>query len=191
MTYHREHLIHAIFALLVALAALVFSHSVVDDPQMVQSMARGLASPLTWPKLMLAGVSLCALGWAIEEGWKAYNVLPPELSKEEEALEFGDVGFEKDGDDIPLLPIILGLSLAMAYAFVIPWAGFTAATVVFLLLWLVVGGIRKPLQLFSVTLIGTVVLLYVFVKLALMPLDRGQGAFGEFTIALFRLLGIY
>jgi putative tricarboxylic transport membrane protein len=79
----------------------------------------------------------------------------------------------------------------MAYAFVIPWAGFTAATVVFLLLWLLVGGIRKPLQLFSVTLIGTVVLLYIFVKLALMPLDRGQGIFGEFTIALFRLLGIF
>jgi len=25
----------------------------------------------------------------------------------------------------------------------------------------------------------------------LMPLDRGQGIFGEFTIALFRLLGIF
>lgn len=33
--------------------------------------------------------------------------------------------------------------------------GFTAATVVFLLLWFLVGGIRKPVQLLSVTLIGT------------------------------------
>lgn len=191
MIYNRQPMIHAIFAELVALSALILGHIIVDDPQVVQGMARGLATPLTWPKLMLAGVGICALGWAIEQGWKAFNVLPPPPSAAEEALEFGDVGFEQENDDAPLLPIVLGLSLAMVYAFAIPWAGFTAATVVFLLLWFLVGGIRKPLQLISVTLIGTVVLLYVFVKLALMPLDRGQGAFGEFTIALFRLLGIY
>lgn len=191
MIFNRQPMIHAVFAELVALIALVLGHIIVDDPQMVQGMARGLATPLTWPKLMLAGVGICALGWAIEQGWKAFNVLPPPPSAVEEALEFGDVGFEQENDDAPLLPIVLGLSLAMAYAFVIPWVGFTAATLVFLLLWFLVGGIRKPLQLISVTLIGTVVLLYVFVKLALMPLDRGQGAFGEFTIALFRLLGIY
>ncbi len=191
MIFNRQPMIHAIFAELVALIALILGHIIVDNPQMVQGMARGLATPLTWPKLMLAGVGICALGWAIEQGWKAFNVLPPPPSAAEEALEFGDVGFEQENDDAPLLPIVLGLSLAMAYAFVIPWVGFTAATLVFLLLWFLVGGIRKPLQLISVTLIGTVVLLYVFVKLALMPLDRGQGAFGEFTIALFRLLGIY
>ncbi|MBI3095164.1 MAG: tripartite tricarboxylate transporter TctB family protein [Rhodocyclales bacterium] len=191
MIYNRQPMIHAVFAELVALIALILGHIIVDNPQMVQGMARGLATPLTWPKLMLAGVGICALGWAIEQGWKAFNVLPPPPSAAEEALEFGDVGFEQENDDAPLLPIVFGLSLAMAYAFVIPWVGFTAATVVFLLLWFLVGGIRKPLQLISVTLIGTVVLLYVFVKLALMPLDRGQGAFGELTIALFRLLGIY
>lgn len=191
MIYNRQPMIHAVFAELVALIALILGHIIVDNPQMVQGMARGLATPLTWPKLMLAGVGICALGWAIEQGWKAFNVLPPPPSAAEEALEFGDVGFEQENDDAPLLPIAFGLSLAMAYAFVIPWVGFTAATVVFLLLWFLVGGIRKPLQLISVTLIGTVVLLYVFVKLALMPLDRGQGAFGELTIALFRLLGIY
>ncbi|MDZ4252655.1 MAG: tripartite tricarboxylate transporter TctB family protein [Sulfuritalea sp.] len=191
MIYNREHLIHSVFAELVALIALVLGHAIVDDPQMVQGMARGLATPLTWPKLMLAGVGLCAIGWAIEEGWRAFNVLPSPPSAAAEALEFGDVGFEQENDDVPLLPIVLGLALAVVYAVAIPWAGFTAATVVFLLLWFLVGGIRKSLQLVSVTLIGTVVLLYVFVKLALMPLDRGQGAFGEFTIALFRLLGIY
>lgn len=190
MIYHRQHFIHAIFAELVALSALILGHTIVDDPQMVQGMARGLATPLTWPKLMLAGAGLCAIGWAIEEGWQAFNVLPPPQSVAEEALEFGDVGFERE-EDAPTLPIVLGLALALAYAFAIPYAGFTAATVVFLVLWFLLGGIRKPLQLASVTLIGTLVLLYVFVKLALMPLDRGQGVFGEFTIALFRLLGIY
>lgn len=190
MVYHRQHLIHAVFAELVALTALVLGHTIVDDPQMVQNMARGLATPLTWPKIMLAGAGLCAIGWAIDEGWQAFNVPPPPQSVAEEALEFGDVGFEQE-EAASTLPIVLGLALAMVYAFSIPHVGFTAATVVFLLLWFLLGGIRKPVQLVCVTLIGTVVLLYVFVKLALMPLDRGAGVFGEFTIALFRLLGIY
>lgn len=40
-------------------------------------------------------------------------------------------------------------------------------------------------------MIGSVALLYLFVKLALMPLDRGVGAIGEFTVQLYRWLGIY
>lgn len=191
MIFHQQHWVRAVFAELLALGALVLGYMIVDDRQMVESMARGFATPLTWPKLMLAGVGLCAIGWAIEQGWKAFNVLSPLPDAFTEALEFGDVGFEEEGNNPPLLPIVLGLALAMIYAFVIPWIGFTAATVAFLFLWFVLGGIRKPLQVVAVTLIGTLIVLYVFVKFALMPLDKGVGAFGEFTITLFRLLGIY
>lgn len=191
MVFHQQNWIRAIFAELMAIGALVLGHLIVDNPQMVEGMARGLASPLTWPKLMLAGAGLCAVGWAIEEGWKAFHALPPPPDAEAEAIEFGDVGFEEQDKLPPTLPIVLGLALALAYAFVIPRVGFTLATVAFLLLWFVLGGVRKPAQVVGVTLIGTLVVLYVFVKLALMPLDKGAGAFGEFTIALFRLLGIY
>jgi putative tricarboxylic transport membrane protein len=191
MIFHRQHWIRAIFAELMAIGALVLGHLIVDNPQTVESMARGLASPLTWPRLMLAGAGLCALGWAIEEGWKAFHALPPPPDMEATAIEFDDVGFEEENKHPPALPIVLGLALALAYAFAIPWLGFTLATVVFLLLWFVLGGIRQPRQLALVTTLGTVAVLYVFVKLALMPLDKGAGAFGDFTIALFRLLGIY
>lgn len=190
MSFHQQHWVRAIFAELLALGALVLSYRIVDDPQMVAAMARGFATPLTWPKLMLAATALCALGWTVEEAWRAFNALPPP-DVEAEAIEFGDVGFEEEDKSPPLLPIVLGLVLALAYAFAIPWIGFTVATVLFLVLWFVLGGIRKPVKVASVTLIGTLVVLYVFVKLALMPLDKGVGAFGDFTIALFHLLQIY
>lgn len=190
MIFHQQHWLRAVFAELLALGALVLSYRIVDDPQMVAGMARGLATPLTWPKLMLAATALCALGWTVEEGWRAFNALPPAPDVEAEAIEFGDVGFEEEGKS-PLLPIVLGLVLALVYAFAIPWTGFTVATVLFLALWFVLGGIRQPVKVASVTVIGTLVVLYVFVKLALMPLDKGVGAFGDFTIALFHLLKIY
>ncbi|MBK6402781.1 MAG: tripartite tricarboxylate transporter TctB family protein [Rhodocyclaceae bacterium] len=190
MVFHQRHWIRAVIAELIGIGTIVLGRLIVDDPQMVESMARGLATPMTWPRLMLSGAGLCAIGWAIEEGWKAFHFVQAP-SAAEEAMEFGDVGFEEESAAPPLLPIALGLGLALAYAFVIPWLGFTLATVIFLLLWFLIGGIRRPVKLLSVTLIGTGVLLFVFVKVALMPLDRGTGVFGEFTIALFRLLGIY
>lgn len=191
MIFHQQHWVRAIFAELLALGALVLSYQIVDDSRMVAAMARGLATPLTWPKLMLAATALCALGWAFEEAWRAFNALPPAPDVEAEAIEFGDVGFEEEDTSPPLLPIVLGLVSALVYAFAIPWIGFTVATVVFLMFWFIVGGIRKPVKLLAVTLIGTLVVLYVFVKFALMPLDKGVGAFGDFTIALFHLLNIY
>jgi hypothetical protein len=43
----------------------------------------------------------------------------------------------------------------------------------------------------SVAVIGTVALLYTFVKLTTLPLDRGIGVFDSLTVSLYRLLGIY
>ncbi len=186
----------SVVAALFVLGALVLNRFIVQDPEMAEGMARGLATPLTWPRVMLAGIALCALGWCVQEGWRAFHAARKRRGTAQEvaqgeALEGGDVGFEHEDEAVPGLPIALGLALAVAYAFVIPWLGFTVATVLFLLLWFLVGGIRRPVQLVSVALIGTLVLLFIFVKLALMPLDRGAGVFGEFTIALFRLLGFH
>lgn len=190
MFFHQSLWVRAVIAELIGITAIVLGRFIVEDASLVADMSRGLATPLTWPKLMLAGVGLCAIGWAVEEGWKAFHALPPPPSAAEEAVEFGDVGFEEEAA-VPFLPVALGLALAIAYAFLIPTLGFTVATVAFLVLWFAIGGIRKPLQLAAVSILGTIVVLFVFVKLALMPLDRGVGAFGDFTIALFRLLGIY
>ncbi len=182
-------------AIAIVLAGLLLSRHIVANPAMAESMARGLATPLTWPNIMLSGVVLFALGWAIQSAVRLIRLYrhhrSSELSKEDEALEFGDLGFEDHVIPVPPLRVVLGIVLALVYAFSIPVVGFTSATLCFLVLWFLVGGIRSPLKLVLVSGIGVVTLLYVFVKLALMPLPRGAGVLGDFTVGLFRVLGIY
>lgn len=89
------------------------------------------------------------------------------------------------------LIIWIGIALTLLYGFMIPVIGYPLATLSYIVLWLLLGGIRKPVLISVTALVGTIFLLYMFVKLALMPLDRGQGAFGELTITIYRMLHIY
>jgi putative tricarboxylic transport membrane protein len=184
-----------ISALFFLIAAFVLSRHIVQNPEMAKHMARGIASPLTWPRIMLSGIGLFAFGWVVQGivhlVRTARHKAVPGSDVEDIAIEFGDVGFEHHAIPLPPLPVVLGIALALAYTFSIPWLGFPIATVVFMVLWFAIGGFRNPLKVSSVALIGTVVLMFIFVKLALMPLDRGVGVLDTFTIGLFRLLGIY
>ena len=86
---------------------------------------------------------------------------------------------------------LAGVGVILAYGFSIPYLGFAFATMLFILVWCLMGRISSWLTIISVTLLGTVCLLYMFVALAKMPLDRGIEPFNGWTIALYRLLKIY
>jgi putative tricarboxylic transport membrane protein len=95
------------------------------------------------------------------------------------------------GDEFDNRKAALGIVLLIVYSVTIPVIGFTLATIGFLLVWLPYGGVRRPAVVVSVALIGTAALLYTFVKLTTLPLDRGTGMFNGLTVSLYRLLGIY
>lgn len=162
-----------------AAGALVLTRLVTDQPEMVEQMTRGIAGPTTWPTVMLWGAVVFALGWAVERAAKVLR-----------SRERGDAAAAR------VLPsagwrVWVGIVIVLAYGFSLPTLGFALATPLYLLLWLLLGGERSPALIAGVTVIGSVALLYLFVKLALMPLDRGVGAIGEFTVQLYRWLGIY
>jgi putative tricarboxylic transport membrane protein len=160
-----------------AAAGVAMTGLVTDQPEMVAQMTRGVAGPTTWPTVMLWALVVFALGWAVE---RAARVL---RSRERSAAA------------APQPPagwrVWVGIVLVLAYGFSLPTLGFAVATPLYLLLWMLLGGVRSPALLAGVTLIGSVALMYMFIKLALMPLDRGVGAIGEFTVQLYRWLGIY
>ncbi|WP_454020761.1 tripartite tricarboxylate transporter TctB family protein [Azospirillum sp. Marseille-Q6669] len=160
------------------LGSLLLSQHIVRDSTMIASLPDPVG-PTGWPRLMLGAVGLCALIWIGKEllalRRAAQRHMP--VDEEYEGYAYGRA--------------MIGLGLVVLYGIALPQLGFPIATLAFVALWCVIGGIRRPLTLALVTGIGCVVLLYVFVLLAQMPLNRGHGVFDDFTVALYRLLGIY
>lgn len=165
---------------LFCLGALLLTRFVADDLEQARSMARGIAGPITWPTGMLYGVALFALMWTLQAASKVWR------DREDKGMRHVVPSTSAKG-----ARVWLGIALVLAYGFLMPVLGFAAATAAYLALWLMLGGIRSPKVVLPVTILGTALFLYTFVKLALMPLDRGYGWIGEWSVALYRLMGIY
>ncbi|MFA5520892.1 MAG: tripartite tricarboxylate transporter TctB family protein [Castellaniella sp.] len=181
---------HLLPPMLFIVAVPVLLRYLAPDIGQADAMARGLAGPVSWPRFALYGVLFCAVGWLIQS--------LRQMRREAQTWRLGqpaasdDETMEPEQDEAFNEPLIWsGVALTLAYGFLIPVVGFALATMAYLLFWLLLGGIRKPVLITGITVLGTVLLLYVFVKLALMPLDRGQGMFDGITVSLYRLLRIY
>lgn len=140
----------------------------------VDAMARGVIGPATWPRTMLYCAAACAAA-----------VFLRELLAGARAREAGGAAEVHEGRSL------LAVALLVAYGAALPLVGIAWATAAFLAGWLVLGGVRRPLAVVLVPVLGTIAVLYLFVKVSLMPLERGKGVFEQATVALYRLLGIY
>jgi len=83
-----------------------------------------------------------------------------------------------------------GIALIAGYVFAVPWLGFFPATAIFLALFPRVGGLRKPVVSLVVSLAGTLLLAFVFLKLAYISLPLGEGPFRALSLGLMRLIGV-
>ncbi|HEV3011164.1 MAG TPA: tripartite tricarboxylate transporter TctB family protein [Burkholderiales bacterium] len=145
----------------------------------VDAMARGVVGPATWPRAMLYCAAACALGLFLRNAYAG----PRKQGAPGAAGESGEGGYHE-------LRSIAAIALVVAYGLGISQIGFAWSTLAFIAGWLLLGRVR-PLLAAAVAVLGTTALLYVFVKLSLMPLDRGRGLWEQATVALYRLLGIY
>lgn len=144
----------------------------------VDAMARGAVGPATWPKTMLYCAAACALGLFVRNAAAALRN-PGRAAKNRS----GEPGYHE-------LRAIAAIALVAAYGVAIPLIGFAWSTLAFVAGWLALGRVRA-LVAAPVAVLGTVALLYMFVKVSVMPLDRGRGAWEQATLALYRLLGIH
>lgn len=160
---------------------------VVESPEKAAQVTRGLAGPTSWPDIMLWGIILFSFLWALQTVIVIFRSLISPIKPIHQTQVPSS-----DALSTPFsLFIGLGVICILLYGYLLPIIGFAIATLLYLMSWCILGGVRKPLLVGSIGFIGTTVLLYLFVKLASMPLDRGQGVMGEFSIALYRIMGIY
>ncbi len=158
--------------ILIFLAAIYF-YSLAD--RLEAFSPPGQLGPAFWPKVSLI---LLIAGCLIKVG---------ELFKEERkkiVLE------EKASAHPPLnvvrLIIMIGLVIFVVVA--MDFLGFLLANFLFLLFFVGITGVRKKVPLLLIPFLGTILLLYLFVKIVYLPLPRGQGIFNDLTIYLYQLL---
>lgn len=144
----------------------------------LDGMARGVAGPGTWPKAMLYGAAVWSLAIFCR------NLAGLRHARSRDKRDNAEPLYD-DGK------LYCGIAVLVAYGAGITLVGMGWATLAFLALWLVLSGLRRPLAVLAVSTLGTAGVLYLFVKVCLMPLDRGRGVFEQATIMLYRLLGIY
>ncbi|MBE0411998.1 tripartite tricarboxylate transporter TctB family protein [Yoonia sp.] len=145
-----------------------------------QSTTRIGLGPASWPNAMLLGLAFFAALWVLRDIWAlGAEYRKPSLSMpvEDSHYHFGKA--------------IVGLVMILAYGWMLPVIGFALDTALFITIWCLFAGLRKLTVVLPVALIGTIALLWLFMGLALMPLPRGVGGFGDFSIWLLRATGIY
>ncbi len=161
--------------------SIVLAHFIAVDPG-VLDVGSGRLGAGAWPRAMLWGVSICA------GLWFAYELTP--------LLRGALLGRAPTTAPVPMDDYDpgrawVGIAIVVVYGLSIPFAGFMFSTVVFLAIWMWLGGMRGRVAVPAISLIGTGVLLYVFALLARMPLDRGAGIVDDATVAVYRLLRIF
>lgn len=134
--------------------------------------------PGAWPTMALDLMALFSVIWLISE-WRL------------ERLQGTGAPSVSSDEPYSMRKALTGIAIICAYGCALSHTGFGLTSAVFIAVWCVYGGIRNPLVIAPVSLIGTGVLLWVFMGLALMPLSRGQGIFDTFSIWLLQVLHIY
>lgn len=144
------------------------------------------ANAAVWPSAMLilciltAGLLLIRRLWGHWQGRRAN----------------GDAVTVNDAVSLPVAAyddrkMILGLLGIVLYGGALPYVGFALATVAMIVYWLIMDGMRKIATVTLTAVLGTIGLLYLFVKITYAPLPRGEWFFDDITVAIYRALGIF
>ena len=130
-----------------------------------------------WPKMTLILLMVSC-------GIKAWEIMKARGKEEKETpLEGPPLGV-----NIPKLAAMIAMIILVVYFLDV--IGFALANFLFLILFMRIAGLRKKAPLVLTSALGTIFLIYLFVKIVYLPLPKGQWFFDDFTIALYRLLHI-
>lgn len=100
---------------------------------------------------------------------------------------------EAETDDEPprRLPLLIaGIALTLAYAVLVPTLGFIAASFLFLLVFMYLGGIRSHVAIWLTSATGIVAFAFVFLKIVYVSLPRGEPPFDQVTQLVMDLLQV-
>ena len=101
-----------------------------------------------------------------------------------------DTGLEGPPAEINNGKLAAMIVMVLAAVVCVDNLGFPIANFLFLLVFMRIAGLKRKIPLFLISFLGTIVLLYLFVKVVYLPLPKGQWFFNDLTIVIYRALRI-
>lgn len=146
----------------------------------------GRLGPNFWPRLLLALImvmSLLEIAVALGRGGRGSA-----------RAEAGPAGEEQPAVDeskkrYPVL-LVLGIGLTLGYVLLVSLLGFALTTFLFLVCFMYLGRYRRHAVIWVSSLVGTLLLMLIFVKLVYVSLPPGIPPFDSVTYLIYTLLGI-
>lgn len=169
------------------LGGALVSLGLLLDTRGLDHVARsGQLGPGFWPRFVLAALGLTCLVKGIAE-WRHQRAADPlgPAMVDVRALETEQL------PELSRRTLATAIGLIVLYVLATPVVGFALATAGFIATFMYLCGARSVTALAANAVAGTVVLLYLFVKLVYLPLPKGEGLFEAATLALYRALGIF
>ena len=151
----------------------------------------GRIGPDVWPKAILALSMLTCVFQIVKilffggAGEQVPGVLESII---EEAPADGSAAAPPE----PTYPhlIVGGIVLTVAYVVLIERLGFFLCTFAYLAAFAWIGRYRRPLVVLASSLVGSLLFMFVFMKVVYVSLPLGQEPFSQVTFLLMRLMGI-
>jgi putative tricarboxylic transport membrane protein len=143
----------------------------------------GNLGPDFWPKLLL-GLTMAACLYEIIKTAFFLRSVPAKEAAEDQP---GKAAAKKK--TYPGL-LVVGIAMTVAYAYFVTTLGFIICTFLYFVLFMIVGRYRKIWAILANSVIGTLVLVVIFMKIVYVSLPLGHEPFASVTLFVLKLLGI-
>lgn len=170
----------------------------------------GELGPDVWPRaIVVVLILVCAVRvvvsfvsrgpFAAEEAHERLGVAP------DAAAEAVLAGTTSGGDDDPIageaepqdepprypMLLVTGIVLTILYVLTMTLLGFFLATALYLALFMIVGRYRRFGVIAAVSVIGSLVFVFVFMKVVYVSLPLGIGPFERLSLVVLAALGVH
>jgi putative tricarboxylic transport membrane protein len=147
----------------------------------------GTLGPDFWPLAILAlTIAVCA--------WQVGKVFVTGAAAHEADGMLEEFADESEEEAAPAprhtWRLLAGMAATLAYVALVQKLGFFLATVAYLVAFITLGGYRRWGIIAAVSVIGALVLMFIFMKLVYVSLPIGVAPFDQVTFLLMLLMGV-
>ena len=152
----------------------------------------GRIGPDFWPKMVLTlMIATCVyeiIKITLFSSEESVGGVMQTLSESPPAADTAPLA-QHEGRTYPMR-LALGIGATVLYAAVVPVAGFFLTTFAYLTAFMALGRYRRMGVVIGVSLAGTVLVLYFFMKVAYISLPIGTAPFSAVSLFLMQVMGI-